>query len=114
MMGGADGYSCSAWAPKAQCTDFLNFLVTADQQKAYATAFQSIPVNKVAQSTVADPTLRAAMDAANKAPYISLWLDTLYGQNVGNALNTAVVNMLAGKGSVAEIVDSVNQAAAKG
>ncbi|GAA1976961.1 extracellular solute-binding protein [Nocardioides panacihumi] len=114
IMGGADGYSCSAWAPKAQCTDFLNFLVTADQQKAYATAFQSIPVNKQAQTTVADPTLRAAMDAANNAPYISMWLDTLYGQNIGNALNTAVVNMLAGKGSVADIVDSVNQAAAKG
>jgi raffinose/stachyose/melibiose transport system substrate-binding protein len=114
IMGGADGYSCSAWAPKSPCTDFLNFLATADQQKAYATAFQAIPVNKQAQSTVTDPSLKAAMDASNNAPYVSLWLDTLYGQNVGNALNTAVVNLLAGKGSVSDIISTVDQAAAKG
>jgi raffinose/stachyose/melibiose transport system substrate-binding protein len=33
---------------------------------------------------------------------------------VGNALNTGVVNMLAGKGDAAGIVKSVNDAAAKG
>ena len=49
----------------------------------------------------------------NKAPYVSLWLDTLYGQNVGNALNAGVVNLLAGKGDSAAIVKSVVDAAAK-
>ena len=39
------------------------------------------------------------LTAYNKAPYASQWLDTRYGQNVGNALNAAVVNMLAGKGT---------------
>jgi len=52
--------------------------------------------------------------AYNKAPYVSLWLDTLYGQNVGNALNAGVVNMLAGQGSSAAIVKAVVDAAAKG
>ncbi|UDY24948.1 ABC transporter substrate-binding protein [Nocardioides sp. Kera G14] len=114
IMGGADGYSCSAWAPKAECTDFLNFLATADQQKAYAEAFNAIPVNQDAQTAVTDPSLKAAMDAANNAPYVSLWLDTLYGQNVGNALNGAVVDLLAGKGSPEDIIKTVDQAAAKG
>ena len=48
------------------------------------------------------------------APYVSLWLDTLYGQNVGNALNTGVVNLLAGQGDSAAIVKGVKDAAAKG
>jgi raffinose/stachyose/melibiose transport system substrate-binding protein len=49
----------------------------------------------------------------NKAPYVSLWLDTLYGQNVGNALNAGVVNLLAGQADSAAIVKSVVDAAAK-
>ena len=47
------------------------------------------------------------------AAYVSVWLDTLFGQNVGNALNTAVVEMLAGNGDAESIVSTVNAAAAK-
>jgi len=43
-----------------------------------------------------------------------MFLDTMYGQNVGNAMNTAVVNLLAGKGSAADIARDTNAAAAKG
>jgi raffinose/stachyose/melibiose transport system substrate-binding protein len=42
------------------------------------------------------------------------FLDTQYGQNVGNALNAAVVNLLAGKGTSAGIVSATSAAAAKG
>jgi raffinose/stachyose/melibiose transport system substrate-binding protein len=113
-MGGVDGYSCSAWAPKPACTDFLNYLTTKDVQVAYYKAFQSPPVNKDAQAAVTDPIVKSLINAFNNAPYVSQWLDTLYGQNVGNALNTAVVNLLAGKGSVADIIKTVNSAADKG
>jgi hypothetical protein len=44
---------------------------------------------------------------------VSVWLDTRYGQNVGNALNVAVVDMFAGKGSPQGIVDAVNAAASR-
>jgi raffinose/stachyose/melibiose transport system substrate-binding protein len=114
IMGGVDGYSCSAKAPKKACTDFLNYLASADVQKAYYTAFQAPPVNQQAQSAVTDPLVKSVIDAFNNAPYVSQWLDTLYGQNVGNALNTAVVNLLAGQGSVADIITAVNNASAKG
>jgi len=114
IMGGVDGYSCSAKAPKEACTAFLNYLVTTDVQKAYYTAFQAPPVNKTAQAAVTDQITKDLLAAANDAPYYSIWLDTLYGQNVGGALNTAVVNMLAGKGSPADIISAVNAAAAKG
>jgi raffinose/stachyose/melibiose transport system substrate-binding protein len=113
VMGGADGYSCSADAPKA-CTDFLNYILTKDVQQGFYKAFQALPVNKQAQGVVTEDYLKAVLDAFNKAPYVSQWLDTLYGQNVGNALNVGVVNLLAGKGDVAGIIAAVNDAAKKG
>ena len=113
IMGGTDGYSCSADAPP-QCSDFLNFILTKDVQEGYYKGFQALPVNKEAQGVVKEDYLKAVLDAYNAAPYVSLWLDTIYGQNVGNALNVGVVNLLAGKGDVAGIIQSVNAAAAKG
>jgi raffinose/stachyose/melibiose transport system substrate-binding protein len=114
MMGGLDGFSCSASAPKPACTEFLNYIVTTAKQKAYYTAFDTIPVNKDAQSVVTESYLKSVLTAYRKAPFVSQYLDTLYGQNVGNALNTGVVDLLAGKGSVSDIISSTNQAAAKG
>jgi raffinose/stachyose/melibiose transport system substrate-binding protein len=114
MMGGLDGYSCSAKAPKKECTAFLNYTATKDVQEAYATAFNTIPVNKDAQGGIEGAYIKPVLEAYNKAPFVSQYLDTLYGQSVGNALNTGVVNLLAGQGSVADIISGVNQAAAKG
>jgi raffinose/stachyose/melibiose transport system substrate-binding protein len=113
IMGGADGYSCSAKAPK-ECADFLNYILTKDVQEAYYKAFNSLPISKEAQGAVTEDYLKAVLDAYNKAPYVSQWLDTVYGQNVGNALNIGVVNLLAGKGDVAGIIKAVNDAAKKG
>ncbi|WGL50906.1 ABC transporter substrate-binding protein [Nocardioides sp. BP30] len=114
MMEGADGYSCSAWAPQ-QCNEFLNFLATADQESKYATAFSAIPANKAAQGSVTDAASKAALEAANNAKYSVLFLDTLFGSNIGNALNTAVVNFMSGQSSDPQsIVDAVNNASTKG
>ncbi|MBT2483456.1 MULTISPECIES: ABC transporter substrate-binding protein [unclassified Microbacterium] len=112
MMGGVDGYSCSVDAPDA-CVDFLNYIGTSDVQTAYYKAFNAPPVNTVAQEAVTEPYLQTILEAYNAAPYASQWLDTVYGQNVGNALNVAVVNMLAGKGTPEDIVKAVKDAAAK-
>jgi raffinose/stachyose/melibiose transport system substrate-binding protein len=113
LLGGIDGYSVSKNAPK-EATEFLEFLLTKDEQEAYAKAFNSIPVNKEAQEVVTDSYNRSALQAFNKAGFVSQYLDTLYGANVGNAMNTAVVNLLAGKGDAKDIVTASNDAAAKG
>jgi raffinose/stachyose/melibiose transport system substrate-binding protein len=113
IMGGSDAYSLSKNAPK-EALEFLEFLVTKDQQEAYAKAFQSIPVNKGAQAVITEPYNVSALQAANKAGYSMLYLDTQFGQNVGNAMNTAVVSLMAGQGSAAGIVSASNDAAAKG
>jgi raffinose/stachyose/melibiose transport system substrate-binding protein len=113
MMGGVDGYSCAKGAPK-ECPAFLNFYMQKQYQEGYAKAFQTIPASKEAQAGVTDPALKEILASYNSAPYVQVWLDTLFGQSVGNALNTGVVNMLAGKGDAAGIVKAVNDAAAKG
>ena len=113
IMGGSDGYSLSKNAPK-EAFGFLEFLVTKDQQEAFAKAFNSIPVNQAAQEVVTDSYNVSALQAFNKAAYATQFLDTEYGQNVGNAMNTAVVNLLAGQGNAADIVKATDAAAAKG
>ncbi|MFD1714969.1 ABC transporter substrate-binding protein [Amnibacterium flavum] len=112
ILGGVDGYSCSASAPP-ECVDFLNYIGTADVQKEYYAAFNAPPVNTVAQEAVTEPYLKQILEAYNAAPYVSQWLDTVYGLNVGNALNVGVVDLLAGKGGPEELVEAVNAAAAK-
>ncbi len=113
MMGGVDGYACAKNAPSA-CVDFLNFIATKANQEGYAKAFSTLPASQQAQGVVSEPALKDVLAAYNKASYVMLWLDTMYGQNVGNALNGGVVNMLAGKGTPADIVSAVKTAAAKG
>jgi raffinose/stachyose/melibiose transport system substrate-binding protein len=112
IMGGVDGYSCSANAPK-ECADFLNYLATSDVQENYYKAFNAPPVNTVAQEAVTEPYLQSILESYNAAPYVSQWLDTVYGLNVGNALNVGVVDLLAGKSTPEQLVEAVNAAAAK-
>ena len=112
MMGGQDGFSCSKDAP-AECSEFLNFAMQKKYQDGYAKAFQTLPASTEAQAEVTDPALVEVLEAYQSAPYVSLWLDTLLGQNVGNALNAGVVNLLAGQGDSAAIVQGVSDAAAK-
>ena len=113
MMGGVDGFSCHVDAPD-ECADFLNFAMQQQYQEGYAEAFVTLPASQDAQGVVTDPALQDVLASYNEAPYVSVWLDTLFGQNVGNALNVAVVDMLAGQGDAEAIVDAVNAAAEKG
>jgi len=113
MMGGIDGYSVSPKAPP-QAFQFLEYLLTTPEQQGYATAFITLPVNKAAQSVVTDSVSVSTLQALNKSGYVMQFLDTQYGQNVGNALNGAVVNLMAGKGTPAGIVSAASEAAAKG
>lgn len=112
MMGGLDGNSCYVDAPDA-CAEFLNFAVQREYQEAYAEAFDTLPASQEAQAVVTTPALLDVLAAYNDAPYVTLWLDTTYGANVGNALNTGVVNLLAGTGTPEDIVKAVTDAAAK-
>ncbi|MCL1841249.1 MAG: ABC transporter substrate-binding protein [Propionibacteriaceae bacterium] len=97
LMAGADGWSCSAKAPEPACVNFLNFLGSTAQQKLYAVAFSTIPANPTAADAVTDPATKTAAEALSKAKYTLLWFDSALGQDAGNAVNQAVVGMLAGQ-----------------
>ncbi|MEE6282697.1 extracellular solute-binding protein [Georgenia sunbinii] len=114
MMGGVDGYSCSVDAPQEECTAFLNFFMQQEYQEGYAQAFHTVPASQEAQGVVEEGALQDILEYYNNAPYVMVWLDTLFGQNVGNALNAGVVELLAGQGDPAGIVAAVNDSAARG
>lgn len=110
IMGGVDAYSCSAYAPAAECAAFLNFLARTDVQTAYYEAFQAPVVNTEAQAAITDPVLQQIIAAFNDAAYVSLWMDTDLGQDLGGVLNDAVVDIFAGAGTPQDLVDAVNNA----
>lgn len=112
VMAGADSMAVGSWAPK-EAVDFLNFISTKEWQEKYAKAFSAIPVNTTATSVVTNPALRDVLKVYKNASSVSLWLDTVFGQNVGNALNAGVVNMMVGKGTPQSIISSVESAAKK-
>lgn len=113
IMGGSDGMAVGAWAPE-EAVDFLNFVSEKEWQEKYAEAFSTIPANKEAQDVVTNEALKQVLTVYNDASSVSMWLDTVFGQNIGNALNEGVVNMMAGQGSAQDIVKGVETAAAKG
>jgi raffinose/stachyose/melibiose transport system substrate-binding protein len=109
-LGGGDGFACSAKAP-AECVEFLKFLVSPDQQKAYAATGAGIPVIKDAASALTDPVLGSILTATTGASYVQLWLDTTYGSTVGTAMNDGIVAIFAGTGSAQDVVDKMKAAA---
>ena len=111
-MGGSDGMAVGEWAPE-EAVDFLNFVSEKEWQEKYAEAFSTIPANKEAQDVVTNEALKQVLTVYNDASSVSMWLDTVFGQNIGNALNEGVVNMMAGQGSAQDIVKGVETAAAK-
>ena len=98
MMGSFDRFSLSKNAPAA-AWQFLEFPLTTPQQEAYAKANVTIPINPAAQGVVTDPSAIEVKNALNKASYTMQFLDTQYGRERRHALNAAVVNLLAGKGT---------------
>lgn len=102
-----------AWAPE-EAVDFLNFISEKEWQEKFAKAFATIPASKEAQDAVTSDALKQVLSVYDNASSVSMWLDTVFGQNIGNALNEGVVNMMAGKGSAEDIVKGVEKAAAKG
>ncbi|WP_018143522.1 ABC transporter substrate-binding protein [Alloscardovia criceti] len=113
IMGGADAMSVSSSAPE-QAVDFLNFIAQKEYQEKYASAFSTIPASEEAQEAVTNSALLEVLPVYKKASTVSLWLDTVLGQNIGNALNEGVVNLLADKGTAQDIIKNVEDAAKKG
>lgn len=109
-LGGGDAWACSAEAPPA-CADFIKYLLSDEVQTGFAKKDMGVPTNPAAAGSITNPALADLVTVRNDAPYVQLYLDTLFGENVGGAMNDAIALMFADKASPQDIVDS-SQAAA--
>ena len=114
MQGGdVTGFAVNPEAPDA-AVDFVNFMAEKSNQEKYATAFSTIPASVEAYDAVTDENLKGIIEAMKKSDGMQLWMDTALGGNIGNALNSGVVNLLSGQGTSADIVKAMKDAASKG
>lgn len=113
LMGAATGFSVNPSAPDA-AVEFVEFMAEKEWQDKYATAFSTIPATAESQADVEDESLKILVEALNESSGMKMWMDTALGANIGNALNTAVVNLLTGQGTPEDIAKAMTDAAAKG
>jgi raffinose/stachyose/melibiose transport system substrate-binding protein len=111
-LGGGDGFSCSVKAGAA-CADFLKYIASTEvQTKLVQSNTATLPSNPAAISAIADPSLKTVQQYLKDAPYIQVYFDQALPTSVGSALNDAVANFFAGKGSPQSIVDDFAKAVA--
>jgi raffinose/stachyose/melibiose transport system substrate-binding protein len=111
-LGGGDGFSCSTKATAA-CADFLKYIASADvQTKLVQSNTATLPSNPAAISAIQDPSLKTVQQYLNESPYIQTYFDQALPTSVGQALNDAVADFFAGKGSPQGIVDAFTKAVA--
>jgi raffinose/stachyose/melibiose transport system substrate-binding protein len=113
VMGGQGGFSCSASAPKELCGEFLALMNSEEHQEGFYEAFGTIPLHEDAKDVVTNVYDEQMLDALASASYVSDFLDTNYGQQVGTTLNQAVVDLLAGGTDPAGLVKAISDAAAR-
>jgi raffinose/stachyose/melibiose transport system substrate-binding protein len=111
-LGGGDGFSCSVKAGPA-CADFLKYVASTDvQTKLVQSNTATLPANPQAISAIQDASLKTVQEALNSAPYIQVYFDQALPTSIGSALNDAIADFFAGKGSPQGIVDAFTKAVA--
>jgi raffinose/stachyose/melibiose transport system substrate-binding protein len=111
-LGGGDGFSCAVKAGPA-CADFLKYVASTDvQTKLVQTNTATLPANPKAISAIQDPSLKTVQEYLNASPYIQVYFDQALPTSVGQALNDAIADFFAGKGSPQAIVDAFTKAVA--
>ena len=114
LLGGGDGNSCSSSAPEPACADFLAYLDSATVQKTLvSTANVGLPANATASSALTLPAEKQILQMDKGTPYIQEYFDLAYPTNVGSALDAAVADFFAGRGTPQSIVTAIDQAAAR-
>ena len=110
-MGGGDGFGVHKDAPD-EAVDLLNYIMTADVQKRFAETGAGIPTHPEAAGSIEDPNLKSIAEGMAESTYVQLWLDSALGPTFGTPLNQAIVNLMAGTGTPADIVRTLEDTAA--
>jgi raffinose/stachyose/melibiose transport system substrate-binding protein len=109
VLSGGDGFSCTTGASEPACAEFLQYIdSTSVQEELVTKAGIGLPANSSAESVLTDPALQAAAAAHRNAAYDAEYFDIAFPVNPGQALDTALANFFAGKGSNSTIINSVS------
>src|SRR5690625_3448385 len=109
-LGGGDAWACSNDAPDI-CVEFIQYLLSDEVQQTFAEIDMGLPTNPAAIDFVSDPALADLLTIRDQAPYVQLYFDTLFGENIGGAMNDEIALVFAGQSSPQGIVDATQAAA---
>ena len=112
VLGGGDAWAVNADAPDA-AVDFAEYLLSDEVQTGFAENDMGLPTNPAASGSVTDEALAELLDTRDEAPLVQLYFDTAFGENIGGAMNEAVVAIFAGSGTPQGVVDAMVDAAAQ-
>jgi raffinose/stachyose/melibiose transport system substrate-binding protein len=109
VLSGGDGFSCTTGASEPACAEFLQYIdSTPVQEELVQKGGVGLPANSNAESVLTDPALQAAAAAHRNAAYDAEYFDIAFPTNPGQALDTALANFFAGKGTNQTIINSVS------
>jgi raffinose/stachyose/melibiose transport system substrate-binding protein len=109
VLSGGDGFSCTTGASEPACDEFLQYIdSTAVQEELVSKAGVGLPANSAAEAVLTNPALQAAAKAHAGAAYDAEYFDIAFPTTAGQALDTALANFFAGKGSNSTIINSVS------
>ena len=109
VLAGGDGFSCTTGASEPACAEFLQYIdSTPVQETLVEKAGVGLPANSAAESVLTNPALQAAAKAHDTAAYDAVYFDIAFPTNQGQALDTALADFFAGKGSNETIINSVS------
>ncbi len=109
VLGGGDGWSCTTGAAEPTCAEFLQYIDSTQVQEQLVTqASIGLPANSAAESAITNAAVKAAAHAHDTAAYVAVYFDQAVPTNPGLALDAAIANFFAGKGSNSAIINSVS------
>jgi raffinose/stachyose/melibiose transport system substrate-binding protein len=110
-VGGGNGIAVGVNAPP-EAIDFLKFFSSAENAAVIGTDNFGIPTTVGTESSVADPNLKAVLDARSKATFVQNYLDQATSPDVGKAINDATATLFAGTGTPEQVCQDITDAAA--
>ncbi len=110
QMGGGDAWGVAESAPN-EAVELVKTLLSDEVQRTFAENNMGLPTNPTATGSVADPALAELIKVRDSAPYVQLYFDTLFGANVGGAMNDEIALVFAGQATPQDVVDASQQAA---
>ena len=109
VLSGGDGFSCTTGASEPACDEFLQYIdSTSVQEELVSKANVGLPANSAAEAVLTNPALQAAAKAHAGAAYDAEYFDIAFPTTAGQALDNALADFFAGKGSNSTIINSVS------